>query len=54
MAMTHTSPEVQELLKLLQDKFDLPQGCTEFTLSCSTDELVQISTTYLPRGEASA
>ena len=54
MAMTHTSPEVQELLKLLQNKFGLPQGCTEVTLRCSLDEVVQISTTYLPRGEASA
>ena len=54
MAMTPSSPEVQELLKLLQDKFGLPQDCIEFTLSCGRDDLVKINATYSPCSEADA
>lgn len=54
MAMIHTSPEVQQLQQLLQDKFGLTQGGIEFTLSCGRVDLVKINATYSPCSEADA
>lgn len=49
MAMTHTHPEVKELLALLQSKFGLPKDCVDFTLRCGVNQAVEITTTYFPR-----
>ena len=51
MAMTHTSPEVKELLFLLQSKFGLPKDCVDFTLRCGVNQVVEITTTYFPLPE---
>lgn len=48
MAMTHTSPEVVELLKLLQEKFGVPETCTRVVVTLSEDDVVRITTDYLP------
>lgn len=48
MAMTHTSPEVVELVALLREKFGLPEGCVGFTLSCHLDSVVRIDAAYHP------
>ena len=50
MAMTTNSPEFQELLKLLQEKFGLPDNCVDFTLSAGVDKVVEINVTYVPGG----
>lgn len=50
MVMTHMSPEVKELLSLLQSKFGLPEDCIDFTIRCGVNHVVEITTTYFPKG----
>lgn len=49
MAMTPSSPEVQELLKLLQDKFGLPEGVVDFTLTAGVNRAISILVNYVPQ-----
>lgn len=46
--MTSNSPEVQELLKLLHEKFGLPDCCVDFTLTCGVNQAVEIQVRYYP------
>ena len=51
MPMTTNSPEFQELLKLLREKFGLPDNCVDFTLTAGVGKVVELNVTYVPDAE---
>lgn len=48
MPVLPTDPQGQELLKLLQEKFGVPETCMRVVVTLSEDDVVRITTDYLP------
>lgn len=49
--MSNQHPAFKELLTLLEQKFDLPKGCQEFTLVAKHDDVPRLTVSYVPQSE---
>lgn len=46
--MSNQHPAFKELVTLLEQKFNLPKGCQEFTLVAKHDDVPRLTVAYTP------